>query len=112
MPFLIATCLNEVSHSLKPAALSPQSAARADATPTAAAAKIENNTLFQALSRIRRPSGDIIVDLATARRKTGLKVGGMDPSMIIHSRERACRRPYADDHTILVRYRYIFAAVA
>jgi hypothetical protein len=35
--------------------------------------------LFQALSRIRRRSRNIIVDLETAKRQTGLKVGGMGP---------------------------------
>ena len=78
-PFLTATCLNDVSHSSKPAALSPQSAARAVATPTVAAAAIENTTLFQSLSRIRRRFRNIIVDLETAKRKTGLKVGGIGP---------------------------------
>jgi hypothetical protein len=35
--------------------------------------------LFQALSRIRRRSRNIVVDLETAKRKTGLKVGGIGP---------------------------------
>src|ERR1700747_664512 len=51
-PFCSATFLNEASHSLKPSALSPQSAARAEAVPSAAAAAIENNTVFKALNRI------------------------------------------------------------
>ena len=78
-PFLTATCLNDVSHSLKPAALSPQSAARGDATPIVAAAMIENNPIFQTLSRIRRRSKNTAVDLETAKRETGLKVGGIGP---------------------------------
>jgi hypothetical protein len=35
--------------------------------------------LFQALSRIRRRSQDIIGILETAKRETGLKVGGIGP---------------------------------
>ena len=52
MPFCSATCLNEASHSLNPSALSPQSAARADATPSAATAAMKKNAVFTALSRI------------------------------------------------------------
>ena len=92
MPLRIATCLNDVSHSLKPAALSPQSAARADATPSAAAATIENNAVFKALSRIRRRSRNIMVDLETAKRKTGLKVGGIGPFDGYRLGERALAR--------------------
>jgi hypothetical protein len=85
--------LNDVSHSSKPAALSPQSAARADATPAVAAATIENTTLFQALSRIRRRSRNITVDLETAKRKTELQVGGIGPFMVIESGGRALAPP-------------------
>jgi hypothetical protein len=35
--------------------------------------------LFQALSRIRRRSGNITVDLETANREAGLKVCGIGP---------------------------------
>jgi topoisomerase IA-like protein len=85
--------LNDVSHSSKPAALSPQSAALADAIPIVAAATIENNTFFQALSRIRRRSRNIIMDLETAKRKTELQVGGIGPFMVIESGERALAPP-------------------
>ena len=78
-PFLTATCLKDVSHSLKPAALSPQSAARGDATPIVAAAMIENNPIFQTFSRIRRRSANIVVDLETAKHENGLKVGDIGP---------------------------------
>jgi hypothetical protein len=67
--------------------------------------------LFQALSRIRRRSGNIIVDLETAKRETGLKVGGIGP-FDYRLGEREQPHPYADHHIILVRYRYIFVAVA
>ena len=49
-PSRIATCLNEASHSLNPSALSPQSAARADATPIVAAATTANIDRFQTSS--------------------------------------------------------------
>jgi hypothetical protein len=103
--------LNDVSHSLKPSALSPQSTARADTTPAAAAATIKKTTLFQALSRIRRRSKNIAIDLETAKRETGLKVGGIGPFKD-YSVRRALGQPSADHHTILVMYRYIFATVA
>jgi hypothetical protein len=59
--------------------VSPPSAARADPPPIDAAATIENTTLFQALSRIRRRPRNTVEDLETAKRETGLKVGGIGP---------------------------------
>ena len=64
MPFFSATCLNEASHSLNPSALSPQSAARADATPSAATAAMKKNAVFIALSRIPALQ-DHLMDLET-----------------------------------------------
>jgi hypothetical protein len=84
--------LNDVSHSLKPSALSPQSAARADATPIAAAATIENNSAFKTLSRIGPRSRNTSLDLEIAKRKTGLKVGGIGPFDGYRLRERALSR--------------------
>jgi hypothetical protein len=40
---------------------------------------IENNPIFQTLSRIRRRSKNTAVDLETAKRETGLKVCGIGP---------------------------------
>jgi hypothetical protein len=83
---------------LKPLALSPQSAARAAPPPIAATATIENNSAFKTLSRICPRSGNIIADLETAKRKTGLKIGGIGPFEVIGC--ASGRYPGFDDNTI------------
>src|SRR5579871_5566565 len=69
----MATCLNDASHSLKPSALSPQSAARADATPIVAAATTANIDPFK-YPRIRRSNLSSSIR-NPASRQTGPNLG-------------------------------------
>src|SRR5579863_4981693 len=102
-----ATCLNEASHSLKPSALSPQSAARAEATPTAATAAM-TSVAFKGVSPIPALLNHRGGFQKVAERQTRPNIG-KDPSRVIDAREPYPRRKAPTTQLI---HPYIFAAVA
>src|SRR6185437_588911 len=89
-----ATCLNEASHSLNPSALSPQSAARAEAIPSAATAAMKS-AVFKLVSRIPALPNLVADFKKVAERQTRPNVGGQDSSFVIDTGERLVGGPCA-----------------